>query len=158
MIEVPSDCLFYSLFELEGWFPAEFILQLGRIDGISKIVPSAVGDESNEVEAVTFRVAEDTVYGADHHLDEVDVPPFVETSDVVGVAVLALVEDEVDGAGVILDIEPVTDILAFSIYRERLAFAYIIDKQRDELFRELVRAVVVGAVRDHDRHSVCIVE
>lgn len=107
---------------------------------------------------MSFGISEQTVNGLDHNLDEVDVLPFIEASDVVGLGGATLVEDEVDGAGVILDIEPVTDILAFSIYRERLAFAYIIDKQRNELFRELVRAVVVGAVRDHDRHSVSIVE
>lgn len=107
---------------------------------------------------MSFGISEQTVNGLDHNLDEVDVLPFVEASDVVGLGGATLVEDEVDGAGVILDIEPVTYILAFSIDRESLAFAYIIDKQRNELFRELVRAVVVGAVRDHDRHSVCIVE
>lgn len=107
---------------------------------------------------MSFGISEQTVNGLDHNLDEVDVLPFIEASDVVGLGGATLVEDEVDGAGVILDIEPVTYILAFSIDRKGLTFAYIIDKQRNELFRELVRAVIVGTVRYHDWHSVCIVE
>lgn len=133
-------------------------MKLGRVYCISKIVPCAVSDEGDESETMSFGVSEKAVNGLDHHLDEVDILPFVEASDVVGLCGTTLVEDEIDGAGVILNIEPVTYILAFSIDRKRLSLAYIVDEQGYELFRELVRAVVVGAVRDHDRHSVCIVE
>lgn len=107
---------------------------------------------------MSFGISEQTVNGLDHNLDEVDVLPFIEASDVVGLGGATLVEDEVDGAGVILDIEPVTYILAFSIDRKRLSLAYIVDEQGYEFFRELIRAVIVGTVRDHDRHSVCVVE
>lgn len=133
-------------------------MEFGRVDCISKIVACAVCDESDESETVSFGVSEKAVNGLDHHLDQIDVLPFVEASDVVGLGGATLVEDEVNGAGVILDIEPVTYILAFSIDRKGLTFAYIIDKQRNKLFRELIRAVIVGTVRDHDRHSVCVVE
>ena len=36
--------------------------------------------------------------------------------------------------------------------------ADVIDKQRNKLFRELIRAVVVGAVGDHGGHAVGVVE
>ena len=79
-------------------------MKLGRVDCISKIVPCAVSDEGDESETVSFGVSEKAVNGLDHHLDEVDVLPFVEASDVVGLGGTTLVEYEVDGAGVVLDI------------------------------------------------------
>ena len=77
----------------------------------------AVGDVGNEVEGVAFGVAEDLIYGFNHYLDEVDVLPFVEATDVVGLGYLAFVEDDVDGAGMVFYIEPVAYVLALAIYR-----------------------------------------
>ncbi len=53
----------------------------------------SVGDVGDQTLALTFRVAEKTVNGLDDDLDEVDVLPFVEAADVVGVGGLPLVED-----------------------------------------------------------------
>lgn len=77
-------------------------MEFGRVYCISKIVACAVCDESDESETVSFGVSEKAVNGLDHHLDEVDVLPFVEASDVVGLCGTTLVEDEIDGAGVVL--------------------------------------------------------
>ena len=133
-------------------------MKLGGIDRISKIVPCSVGDECYEAEAMALRIAEDAVNSLDHHLDEVDVRPVVEASDVVGVAVLTFVEYEVDGTGVVFDIEPVTDVFAFAIDREWLTLADIVDEERDKLLGELVRAVVVRAVGYDCREAVGVVE
>ena len=67
-------------------------------------------------------------------------------------------EDEVDGARVVLHVEPVAHVLAPAVHRQRFAVAYIVDEQRDELFGELVRAVVVRAVCDNGRQPVGVVE
>ena len=58
----------------------------------------------------------------------------------------------------VFHVEPVANILAFAIDRERLAVADIVDEERNELFGELVRTVVVRAVRYDGRHSVSVVE
>ena len=58
----------------------------------------------------------------------------------------------------VFHVEPVADILAFAIDRERFAMADIVDEERNELFGELVRTVVVRAVRYDGRHSVGVVE
>ncbi len=158
MLEVPSDGLLNAFFELEGRFPAEFVVKFGGVDRISKIVPCTVSDECYEAEAVAFRMSEDAVNGLDHHLDEVDILPFVETSDVVGVAVLTFVEDEVDGTGMVFHIEPVTDVFAFAIDREGLTLTDVVDEERDKLLGKLVGAVVVRAVGYDCREAVGIVE
>ena len=90
-------------------------------------------------------------------LDDVDVLPLVEASDIVGFGNLASVEDKVDGPRMVLDIEPVAYVLAFAIYGQWLAVADIVDEQRDQLFGKLVRPVVVRAVGDQRRHAVGVV-
>ena len=116
-----------------------------------------VGDISDKIETMPLRIAEDAVYRLDHHLDEVDVLPLVESADVVGFGDAALMEYEVYRAGMVLDIEPVTHVLTLSIDRKRLAVTDIIDKQWDKLLRELVWAVVVRAVGHDGRHAVSVV-
>lgn len=75
----------------------------------------AVGDVGDEVYVFAFFAPELPVDGGDDDFDEVDVFPFVEPADVVGIGYRAFMEDEVDGAGMVFDVEPVTDVLAFPI-------------------------------------------
>ena len=53
---------------------------------------------------------------------------------------------------------PTANIFAFAVNGQRTAFAYIVDKQRYQLFGELIRTVVVRAVGNHRGHTVCVVE
>ena len=62
--------------------------------------------------------------------------------------------DEVDGAGVIHDVEPVAYVFALAVDGEGTTVAYVVDEQRDELLGELVGAVVVRTVADERRHAV----
>ena len=64
-------------------------------------MPLAVGHVSNQVERIAFRVAEQPVYRTDDDFDDVNVLPFVEAADVVRLCHLALMEDYVDGTGVV---------------------------------------------------------
>ena len=121
-------------------------------------MPLAVGHISNQVERIAFRVAEQPVYRTDDDFDDVNVLPFVEAADVVRLCHLALVEDYVDGTGVVDDVKPVAHIFPFAVDREGLAVADIVDEQRNQLFRELVRTVVVGTVGYDGRHAVGVVE
>ena len=114
----------------------------------------AVGNIGDQFQAVTLRIAKDTVDCLDHHLDQVDVLPLVEAADVVGLGNLAFMEDQVYRAGMVFHIKPVADILALAVYRKGFTVAYIVDEQRDELLRELVRAVVVRAVCHDGRKAV----
>ena len=56
----------------------------------------------------------------------------------------------------ILYIEPVADIQAITVYREFLALQRIVDHEGNELLRELIRAVIIGAVRDIRREVICV--
>ncbi len=57
----------------------------------------------------------------------------------------------------ILHIEPVADILALAVDRERLVIQCVDEHQRNELLRELIRSVVVGASGNGDRETECSV-
>lgn len=158
MVKVPPDGLFYAFFELEGWPPAKFGLQLGAVDGITGIVTETVRYIGNESQTMSFRMTKDTVHCLYHHLDQVNILPFVESTDIVCFSVLSFVENEVNGTGVVFHIKPVADILTFAVDRKRFSVTDVIDEQWDELFRELIRAIVVRAVGNDCRKAVCVVE
>ena len=66
-------------------------------------------------------------------------------------------EDQVYRPGVILDIQPVPDILPLPIDRKRPTLPDVVDEQRNQLLRELVWSVIVGTVCDYGRHPVSVV-
>ena len=118
----------------------------------------SVGYICDEIHVLTLLASEQTIDSVDYHLDDVDVLPLVESSDIVCLSHLTLMEDDVDGTGVIHYIQPVAHVLTLAIHRQWLAVADIVDEQRNELLRELIRTVVVRTVGYDSRHSVCVVE
>ena len=66
-------------------------------------------------------------------------------------------EDGVDGAGVVFDIEPVAHILPLAVHWQRFAVTDIVDEQRYQFLGELIGAVVVAAVGHERGHSVGVV-
>ena len=146
MLEVPLDRLFDAVLELRLRRPAEFRVDLRRVDGVAAVVALAVSDVLDEV----FGLAELLEDG----LDDVDVGTLIVAADVVDLADAALLQDQVDGMAVILDVEPVADVLAVAVDRQLLVGQRVDDHQRDELLREVVRAVVIRAARDRRRDLV----
>ena len=118
----------------------------------------AVGDVCYEVEVGSLGTAEEAVYGLDDGLDDVYVLPLVEASYIVCLGYGAVVEDGVYCPCVVNDIEPVSYVLALAVDGERLAVAYVVDEEGNELLWELVGSVVVAAVGDNGGHAVCVVE
>ncbi len=146
VLEVPLDGLLDAVLELRLRLPAELCVDLRRVDGVAAVVALAVSDMLDEV----FGLAELLEDG----LDDVDVGALIVAADVVNLADAALLQDEVDGAAVILDIEPVADVLAVAVDWQLLVGQRVDDHQRDELLREVIRAVVVRAARDRRRDLV----
>ena len=157
IIEIPAHSLLDAFLKLKARFPAEFCLELAAVDGVAHVVAEAVGDEGDELLRLTLGIAEKAVHCLDDDLDEVDVLPLVEAADVVCVGDLSLMEDEVYGARVVFHKQPVADVLALSVYGQRLAVADVVDEEGYQLLGELIGTVVVGAVRHNRRHSVCVV-
>ena len=53
----------------------------------------------------------------------------------------------------VLHVQPVADVLAVTVDRQRLIIQHVRDHERNQLFREMIRAVVVRASRDRHRHA-----
>ena len=158
IIEKPFHRFLDSLLKLERWLPAEFLLELARIDGVTHIMTLSVCYISNQIQVSTLRATEQTVNSLDYHLDDIDVLPLVETADVVSLGNLTLVENHINGTGMLYYIQPVAHVLTLTIYRQWLAMTDIVDEQRNQLLWELVWTIVVRAVGHDGRHTVCIVE
>ena len=158
VVEVPPHGLLDALLKLERRLPAELALQLGAVDGVAGVVAQAVSHIGDKVHVLVFLAAQQTVNRANHHLDDVDVLPLVESADVVGLGNSAFVENQVDGAGVVLNEEPVAHVLALAIHGQRTAVAYVVDEERNQFLGELVWPVVVGAVGHDGGHAVGVVK
>lgn len=89
-------------------------------------------------------------------MDEVDVSLLVVAADVIGLAGGAFFNDLEQRSAVVFDVQPVADVFAFAIDGDRFSSQAFENHDRDQFFRELIRAVVVAAVGDHDGQTVCV--
>ena len=126
--------------------PAELALELGGVDGVAAVVAGAVGDPVEVLGVASHRLQD--------HAQDRDVVLLAVGADEVGLPHLALREDVPDGAGVVLRVDPVADVLALPVELGAHAVDYVGDLTRDELLHVLVGAVVVGAVGDRGAKPV----
>ena len=144
---VPVDGGLQALGEVGvGRPPAQLALELGRVDGVAAVVAGAVGDPV-EVLGVAAHRLED-------HAQDGDVVLLPIGPDEVGLPRAALGEDVPDGAGVVLGVYPVADVLAAAVELGADAVDDVGDLPGDELLHVLVGAVVVGAVGDRGAEAV----
>ena len=129
VIKIPFHGFLDTLLKLERWLPPQFLLQLSRVDGITHIMTLSVCYISDEIHILAFLSAEQSIHGLDYHLDDIDVLPLVETADVVGLGNLTLVENHIDGTGMIYYIQPVAHVLTLTIYWQWLAMTDVVDEQ-----------------------------
>ena len=147
VLDVPVDGLLQALGEVGvGRPPAELALELRAVDGVAAVVAGAVGDPV-EVLGVA-------AHGLEDHAEHGDVVFLAVGADEVGLPHAALREDVPDGAGVVLGVDPVADVLALSVELGAHAVDDVRDLPGDELLHVLVGAVVVGAVGDRGAQAV----
>jgi len=120
-------------------------------------VACAVCHVGDEFFARPLRPAQQAVNDADEQADNIDILPFGKATDVVCVADVSPVEDDVNGAGVILHIEPVAHVLPLAVDGKGFALQDVADAERYQLLRELTGTVVVGTVGHQRRHAVSVV-
>lgn len=126
--------------------PAQLALELRGVDGVAAVVAGAVGDPV-EVLGVA-------PHGLEDHAQDRDVVLLPIGPDEVGLPHAALGEDVPDGAGVVLGVDPVADVLALPVELGAHAVDDVGDLPGDELLHVLVGAVVVGAVGDRGAQAV----
>ena len=126
--------------------PVELALELRAVDGVAAVVAGAVGDPV-EVLGVA-------PHGLEDHAQDGDVVPLAVGADEVGLPRAAAGEDVPDGAGVVLGVDPVADVLAPPVELGADTVDYVRDLPGDEFLHVLVGAVVVGAVGDCGAQAV----
>jgi hypothetical protein len=109
-------------------------------------VAGAVGDPVEVLGVLSHRLED--------HAQDRDVVLLAVGPDEVGLPHAALREDVPDGAGVVLGVDPVADVLAAAVELGTDAVDYVGDLPGDELLHVLVGAVVVGAVGDRGAQAV----
>ena len=118
----------------------------GRVDGVAQIVSRTVGD----VDEIVPVPPEDAVERA----DALQVGPLAVRTDEVGLPRHTTVEDRPDGVIVVVDVDPVADVLSGAVEPRRLAVEQAGDLPGQELLRVLTRPVIVRAVRDRRTQTV----
>ena len=83
----------------------------------------------------------ETIHGINHNLDDVNILPLVENTNVVGLSNSAFVENEVNSTSMILNEQPVAHVLALAIDRKWFAVTDVVDKERNQLLKELIKLI-----------------
>ncbi|MNF83658.1 hypothetical protein D3C84_659830 [compost metagenome] len=143
----------------EGFFrhPTQVALDFAGIDRVTQIVPGAVLDEGDQVgisgNTGWFDRGKFFEQGTDaaHH---VDVRLFVVSANVVRLADDTFGDYFEQRSCVILDEQPVADLQAVSVDRQRFAGQRVENHQRNQFFGEVERAIVVRAVGQQYRQPV----
>ena len=86
--------------------------------------------------------------------DDFNIGFFIVATDIVGFADNTFGNNLIQCARVVFDKQPVTDLHTVAVHGQRFAVKRVQNHQRDEFFREMVRAVVVGAVAYDGRQAV----
>ena len=126
--------------------PAQLALELGAVDGVAAVVAGAVGDPVEVLGVAPHRLQD--------HAEHGDVVLLAVGADEVGLPRAALGKDVPDGAGVVLGVDPVADVLAPPVELGADTVDDVRDLPGDELLHVLVGAVVVGAVGDRGAQAV----
>jgi hypothetical protein len=130
IVQIPLHGL--SKTTLEGLIgdPVEMLLYPGSVYGIALVVTWSIDDEANQVPMGDDTIATtrtDLIEQITDCVDDLEVSLLVMATDVVSFTNPALSDDPVEGASVVLDMQPVADLLPVSIDWEGLAIQGIED-------------------------------
>jgi len=157
VVQIPAHRVAQAFVKANRLLPAELVLELGAIDGIAAVVAGPVFDVRDKRLELPHGLAGLFGDNFDKPVKQPDVLPFVFAADVVGAARGAVLHDGPDCFVVVFDIEPVSDVPPVAVDRKGLAFEHVEDHEGDELFRELIGPVVVGAVGEGEREPIGMV-
>src|SRR6185295_5300955 len=116
VVEIPSDRLAQARLEALAWLPTEFATDLCRVNRVALVMAGPVGDESDEPGVRPMRrVWQEFVEQIADRGHDFEVGALAIAPDVVAVSGLPAGQDGVEGAGMIVDIKPVADIVALAV-------------------------------------------
>src|SRR5579872_2466895 len=143
---VPGDGLLNSLVEHHGGRPAQLVSNFGTVQGVAAVVTGPVHDTGHQA----LRLAQGA-QNAPHHSE---VGLGVAGTDVIDFAVAAALQNSQQGAAVVLDVKPVPFLQPVAVDGKRLILERVGNHEGNELFRKLVRPVVIGSARNDTGKAV----
>ena len=132
-------------------------MDLAGINCVAAVVAGAVFDVGDLVNVASTCFGAQLIKQTADGFDDVDVGFFVPAADVVDLARFAGFQYAPDSAAVVAYIQPVSYLHAIAINRQRFASQRVDNHQRNELFGEVQRAIVVAAVGGEHRQAVGVV-
>ena len=146
MGQIPLDGLLEASSKGRFREPAQFVVDLRRVDGVAAVVAFAVRHVRNEAFRLMKLLA--------NELYNVDIAHFVVTADVVDFPSSPLPDDEVDSLAMVFYVEPIAHVQTIAIDGQGLIVEGVDDHEGNELFREMVRPIVVGAAGNSNGQAV----
>lgn len=88
------------------------------------------------------------------NLHDLDVLLLIVATDVVDFTNTALVNNQINSLSVVFNIQPVTNVQTLAVNRQWLVSQSIGNHQRNQLLREVIRAIVIRATGNGHRETV----
>src|ERR1700730_16199136 len=122
VVKVPRDRLAQPGVKRLARLPAQLVSDFGGIHGIAAVVPWSIGNEGYQPLVRPMRRGRQHLVeqSADRGHDT-EIGPLGIAADIVVLSHPCLRKDNVEGAGVVLDMEPIADVVALAIDRDRFA-------------------------------------
>src|SRR5216683_5055284 len=151
--DIPIDRRRKPMGEVVTRPPAELALNLAGIDRVTRVVPRPVRHEGHKPR-MRRACREACVEQPANSVNHVEVSRFGARPDQIRLADAASCNDPPQCRHMVVDMQPVADVRALAVDRQRLASYCIEHHQGNELLRKLIGAVIIGAVRHQDWQPV----
>lgn len=158
IVKIPQDGFSQAFFKRVCGIPAEFRGQFYAVDRIAEIVSGAIRHECNKICVWAFARGAHRIEHVTDAVNDLKVGALGVVADVISLSHPARFKHALNSGTMILYMEPVTDVVAGSIYGERLAGQSIERNQRNKFFRKLARAIVIRTIGDERGKAVGFVE
>src|SRR6266571_5398848 len=145
VLQVPGDRQTKPGCEIVFGFPTKLTADFGRVNGVAPIMSRAIFYERDQVPRIAAQFRTQFVDQIADSFYDAQIRPFVVPTDVVGLAGPALLQHAPKRRGVIQDEQPIADVQAIAVDRNRLALDEFLDNHGNEFLRELIWAVIVRA-------------
>ena len=89
-------------------------------------------------------------------MDNLNILLLIMPAYIIGFPKPPMLLDHINALCMVVHIQPVPDIFPVSVYRQLLSMEGVVDDQRNQFLRELIRAVIVGTVGSVSRKMIGI--
>src|ERR1700722_15642352 len=152
--QVPVDRAGKAALEIVRSFPVQRLLAARWVDLVAEIVAGSIADKADQAFARASRIRNAPVEVGADRLYDLKVGARLSTADGIGLAGCSGLDHANQRLGMGLDEQPVAHVRPIAVDGQVLALQRVQGDQRDQLLRELPRAIVVACVRDDRRRII----